>query len=58
MWQSAQHNVCVCACTLFTCLNTAATINHVLKLDVAAIKGRPLFEGGYYYHDCSMHCGQ
>ena len=35
--------------TVFTWLNTAATISYVLKLDAVTIQGRPLFEGGIYY---------
>ena len=31
--------------TVFTWLNVAATITHVVKLDVATIQGRLLFEG-------------
>ena len=39
--------------TMFTWLNTAATITHVVKLDAATIQGRLLFEGGIYYTDTS-----
>ena len=35
--------------TVFTWLNAAATIRHVLKIDAATIQRRPLFEGGVYY---------
>ena len=35
--------------TVFTWLNAAATIRHVLKIDAATIQRRSLFEGGVYY---------
>ena len=35
--------------TVFTWLNAMATITHVVKLDVATIKGWLLFKGGIYY---------
>ena len=34
-------------------INTAATISHVLKLDMATIQGQPLFEGGIYYTEAA-----
>ena len=40
--------MCIYVHTVFTWLNTAATISHALKLDVATIWGWLLFEGGYY----------
>ena len=35
--------------TVFTSLNAAATISHVLRLDTTTIQGWPLFERGVYY---------
>ena len=34
--------------TIFTWLNAAATISHLLNFTVATIQGRPLIEGGVY----------
>ena len=37
-------------CTVFTWLNTVATIKHVLKFDVATIQGWPPCEGRHLLH--------
>ena len=38
---------------IFTWLNAVATITHIVKLDVATIQGRLLFESGIYYTEAS-----
>ena len=39
--------------TIFTWLNTEATIIHIVKLDAATIQGWLLFEGSIYYTEAS-----